>query len=476
VTPVQTQARAIAERVQPELVVDRRDGFWPVSVRTLFLMEDRRARVCRRVADNVCVRLTTPGDLPWAGGAGEWLDYPADGVHAGDEAKLTQDALGSVDPDTTAHEYFLVTHANAPHSPWTVQFWFFYTFNYQPLAVASAGYHEGDWESIGLLLSARTRRPRYVWMARHQNEGQVFAADENVLQHDAARLVLYAAKGSHADYESCARQHRIHAPAGLIDDRPQCDPNQQLVLDPKTTPLTDLTRVPWACWRGRYGHHPGDQIQERVPYESADGPLGPLWQQQFAGVVSEPCSGVADPGHRDGTSEEVLPGAVSKRLSASAGRLDPLIDSCSDWERPPASGVYLVACSPKQLARYVSSGLEDPGPVSLHIDVADADHLLSAGTPSVPAVRRDPRLRRMDDWWVASSGAIDAEVYVACQAGTRGRLEARFPLVSIRAQQRLRLDDSRPTIWRLRDESGTPVAVAAPQVVGREKPRVMACG
>lgn len=475
--PKRSRERSIAERVQPELVVDRRDGFWPVPVRTLFSMEDRRARICRRVADGVCIRLLTQGDLPWAGGEGEWLDYPADGLHVDDERTVEEDALGSLDPDKTAREYFLVTRGAGPDSPWTVQFWFFYTFNYQPLndtlGLVHAGYHEGDWESIGLLLSAHTHRPRYVWMARHENEGQVFVWNEPALHHVAGRLQVFAAKGSHADYESCLRQKRHEAPAGLIDDRPQCDPTEQLHLSPEATPLTDLSRVPWACWHGRFGHHPGDQIQERVPYESADGPLGPLWQQHFGGVTSEPCRGIPDPGHRDGPVEEVLPNRVAKQLQARAGRLDPLANSCSDWERPPATGVYLVACSPDQIGSYFASGLEDPGAVSLHIDTVTADKL-AAGPPSVPAVRRDAQLRRLDDWRVAASGAITAEVYAACPSGD-ARLEVRFPIVRFRPQERLRLDDRERSIWRLRDEDGATVASATPHLLGTDKPPRLAC-
>jgi hypothetical protein len=462
-----------ARRVQPELVVDRRDGFWPVPVRTLFSMEDRRARICRRVADGVCVRLATQGDLPWTGGQGEWLDYPADGLHVDDEKKTMEDALGSVDPDKTAREYFLVTHDQSPDAPWSVQFWFFYTFNYQPLIAGHAGYHEGDWESVGLILSAHTKRPRYVWMARHENEGQIFSWDEPAVRHVNGHLQVFAAKGSHADYEDCLRKKRGQAPAGLIDDRPQCDPIQQLHLAPESTPLTDLARASWACWHGRYGHHPGDQIRERVPYESADGPLGPLWQQHFGGIVSEPCLGVADPGPRDARGEEVLSDAVAARLRAHAGRLDPLVDSCADWERPAATGVYLVACSPKQLAGYFASGLEDPGTGGLHIDVvSDVD--LAAGPASVPAVRRDAQLRRLDSWRIGSSGAVTAEVYAACPSGS-ARLEVRFPVVRFTPQQHLRLDDRERSTWRLRDEDGVTVAKAKPHVVGTHKPSRLAC-
>jgi hypothetical protein len=288
-------------------------------------------------------------------------------------------------------------------------------------------------------------------------------------------LQVFAALGSHADYEDCLRKKRSQAPAGLIDDRPQCDPIQQLHLAPESTPLTDLSRVSWACWHGRYGHHPGDQIRERVPYESADGPLGPLWQQHFGGIVSEPCLGVPDPGQRDAPGEEVLSDTVAARLRAHAGRLDPLVDSCADWEHPAATGVYLVACSPKQLAGYFASGLEDPGNGGLHIDVV-SDVALAAGPASVPAVRRDAQLHRLDSWRIGSSGPITAEVYASCPSGS-ARLEVRFPVVRFTPQQHLRLDDRERSIWRLRDEDGVTVkgGEAKPHVVGTHKPSRLAC-
>jgi hypothetical protein len=476
--PEQTPERALAESVQPELIVDRRDGFWPVPVRSLFAMEDRRARLCRRVAADTCVRLRSQDDLPWAGGDGEWLEYPADGLHISDEHDDMVDALGSADPAKTSREYFLVTRATQPMAPWTVQYWFFYTFNYQPILKGHAGYHEGDFESVGLVLSAVTHRPRYVWMARHEDEGRVFVYDEDAIQKIGGRLAVYAARGSHASYESCRRQKRIQAPGGLIDDRPQCGAYRQLHLVPDNTPMTDLSRVAWACWHGRYGHHPEGGGIERVPHESADGPLGPLWQQRFGGERSEPCRGVPDPGPRDGPGEEVLPTATAARLRAASGRLDPLIDACSDWEHPVTSGSYLVTCSPEQLRRYLDSGLEDPGPVMLHVDIADPD-LPRVGPATVPAVRRDPRLRRLDDWRITAAGPIRTRIYASCQTGSKGNatLEAHWADVELEAGRPLRIDDRERGVWRLRDDDGTVVATTTPHVVrGKESRKRTACG
>ena len=182
-----------------------------MSVLTLLRTQDRRARVCRRVADHACIRLITQADFFFNGGDGEWLDYPANALHRDEERAIFDDALGSVDPSLSAREYFLVTRSRGPNAPYTVQFWFFYTYNYLETVGAlrhDAGLHEGDFETVSFLLSAHSHQPRYVWMARHKDEGRVFSIDEDQLKTIGSgasrRVVIYAAKGSHADYESCA--------------------------------------------------------------------------------------------------------------------------------------------------------------------------------------------------------------------------------------------------------------------------------
>jgi lysophospholipase L1-like esterase len=458
--PDSTPERTLAESVQPELIVDRQDGFWPVSVQTLFAMQDRRAHVCRRVADDVCIRVMNPSDLAFNGGEGEWLDYPPDGVHIDDEQRVFYDALGTDDPARTAREYFLVSRGPGLDAPYTVQFWFFYTFNYLRTGLwfirHPAGFHEGDFETVAVMLSA-SGQPRYVWMARHKNEGRMFLWDE--ISKAGGHPVIYAARGSHADYEACRRQSRIDAPAGLIDDRPQCDPNQQLHLAPESTDIIDLSRVGWACWRGRFGAHPGGQVAERLPYESDDGPLGPLWQQRFGGVTSEPCRGVRDTGSHSSPPEEVLSDSVAARLQAGAGRLDPAVDSCTDWEHAPTSGAFLMACDRARLQHYVETGLDKLGTGGLHIDVIDRG-ATRAGPITIPAIRRDPRVPRLDLWRVTATQPTVADVYASCQAH-KGLLEARFAAVSLQADHPLRVDDRARTTWRLRDAAGAVVGPPA---------------
>jgi lysophospholipase L1-like esterase len=477
---VHTRERRLAKTVQPELIVDRKDGFWPVSVQTLMSMQDRRARVCRRVADDTCVRVITQADLAFNGGEGEWLDYPANSLHRDDEEELFHDALGSVDPGLNARVYFLVTGGRRQHEPVTVQFWFFYTYNYLltgGIFKHPAGLHEGDFETVSVLLSADTHKPRYVWMARHKDEGRMFLWDEDQLKQKGGHVVIYAARGSHATYESCRRQDRsIQAPAGLIDDRPQCDEDQELHLPAESTHLIDLSRVSWACWRGRFGEHPGGRLFDHVPYETDDGPRGPLWQQRFGGVVSEPCRGVRDSDDREGDGEEVLSDKVSDRLREGAGRLDPAVDSCSDWERAPSSGALIVACDRRRLTRYLAGGLENPGNGGLRIDVVDGS-ATRPGAFTVPAVRRDPRVARLDSWRVTASSTTVADVYASCQAHG-GLLEARFRAVHLRANVPVRVDDRERGGWRLRDERGAVVGRAmAPHVIKKPRTdRTVACG
>jgi hypothetical protein len=463
--PVESEEWKLASKVQPHLVLDRTDGFWPVPVRTLFAMQDRRSRVCRRVSPELCIGLRTQGAFPWSGGQGESIEYPAADDRKDDQHAVMVDALGSVDPARTARTYFLVTGGDSPQAPIGVQFWFFYTFNYQPLNGAPAsGFHEGDFESVGVLLSRKTHRPRYVWMARHDKEGRVFAWDEDVLEKRGDQARVYVARGSHASYESCDRQSRPEGPGGLIDDRPSCEPARQWHLGAGTVPLTDLSRVPWACWQGLFGHRREKGLQGVFPYRVADAPRSPLRQQTFDGVAADPCADMRDPGGREGPGEEVLPDDVSAQLRAGAGRLERLVDECKDWTRAPVRGAYLVACDPEALRRSTASGLEDVDPAGLRIDVAH-DERPKTGPVSVPAVRRDPRnARALDTWRIVAGAGATVEVYASCQTGNR-MLAARFRGVELPPGTAVRVDDRPRETWRLRTEDGVTIGESTPAVV-----------
>jgi hypothetical protein len=464
--------RQLARQFQPHLVLDRHDEFWPVPVRTVFAMQDRHRRVCRRIDDrdaDVCIRVNTQADLPWIGGESESLELPAANDVAS-QRRIFVDALGSMDPQRTAMEYFLRSGGGARkkrvgsrRQPVSLQYWFFYTYNRQRLpGGVTAGRHQGDFESVGVLLSSTTHRPRYVWMARHDDEGRVFTWNEPALDTVGDHVRVYSAFGSHASYENCSPQARQQAPDGIIDDRPTCEDLRQVHLPPESTRLTDLAHVGWACWEGRFGHRPGDRAYESLPYVEGHGPRSPLWQQQFDDVISRPCDGLRPPKSREGPGEEVLGKRLARRIRKSAGQLTPLIDECRDWSQPPAVGTYLVACDPAALRAYVNSGLENRGTEGVHVDDGDAS-APQMGAADIPAVRRAQSGRDFDAWRIASARRTYIDVYASCRAGD-ALLEAQFHTVTLLPEQPLSLDDTLGSVWRLRTPDRVTVGIAAPRV------------
>lgn len=435
----------LAEEFQPELIVDRHDRFWPVPIGTLFSIRDRRSTICRVVAAGDCLRLGTPGEFPWIGGQGESLEYPAADNDRGEQHDLMVGALGSADPEASATEYYLVHRT--PKGPISIQYWFFYPFNYQPAGdgdFVPGGFHEGDFEAIGVLLSA-SGEPRYVYMNRHNEEGRAFPWADEALSRPGGHPRVFAARGSHATYENCEGQVRPFEIEGMLDDHPTCDEGRQLHLMPEVTPLVDLSRVGWACWQGLFGHRKGGQgVYETLPALINDAPKSPLWQQKFGGVEKQPCSGLSDPGGRDGPVEEVLeegegtPALLRRRASP----LENAIDDCSDWEKPATSGIYMVACDQAGLQRYVAGGLEDPGPAGVRIEARGS----SAAAPDplpVPAVRRNRHGAHLSDWRISAQGEATVTVFASCPS-KEGVVAARFEDVVLQPGMPLTLRDQGP--------------------------------
>jgi len=460
--------RRLARRYQPELIVDRADRFWPVPFSTVFSFRDRRASICRRVApgDDGCLRLGTPGQFPWSGGEGESLEYPAADNDVDAQHDQMVAALGSADPEATAAEYYLVNREGPGEGPITIQYWFFYPFNYQPVGggLAEGGFHEGDFESIGVLLSAGGKKPRYVWMSRHNEEGRAFPWEDEALGRAEDHPRVFAARGSHATYENCEGQVRPLDVKGLIDDHPTCDPVRQLHLLPEATPLIDLSRVGWACWHGLLGHRNGGRgvYEGSNKFLIADAPESPLWQQKYGGEKVEPCRGVPDPGGRDGRGEEVVEEStgVPEQLRKGSSPLEKAIDQCSDWEKPATSGIYMVACSQPDLDRYVKSGLEDPGEDEVRIEALESE---AAGGPvSIPAVRRNRSGTYLGDWTISAAKKTNVSVFASCPSAGK-IVVGRFEDVELEPGAELSVNDHGPGgVWVLEDAGGAPVSETLP--------------
>lgn len=454
--PIRTTHWDLARKFQPRIVVDRRDGFWPMSTLTAFRLKRGDSRTCRQLPGE-CIHTTRPNELPWAGGVNQWLDFPAGNTSTSQQHRSMAAALGEDDPATTARQYFLRTGGRDGELT-SLQYWMFYAFNYQPLRVAGgrvarAGFHEGDFELVGILLSRESKRPRYVWMARHGNEGRPFAWSQPVLERERRHLTVYAARGSHATYESCGMQRRPGVPPNIDDEAP-CG-SEKLPLEPLVTPLRDLAFAPWVCWEGRFGYSKPSNKTLNGELYLAKGPLSPLWQQKF-GRSARPCASVQSvPSRANVTGEEVLDDVTATTLRDRGGKLDGVFDNCADWQKPPTRGVYVVACSVKVLKAYFNSGLEDIGSEMIRIGRSGR----GASPLSVPAIYSSSGKEDPTGILIGAAKATTATVYVACFSGNR-RVSAVFPNVRLSPNQPLELNTNSQK-WAL-NRGGTAVLSVSP--------------
>jgi hypothetical protein len=449
----------LVKRFQPRLLLSRSDGFWPVSVLTLFDLVRRGHVLCRAPT---CVPLRSPSDLPFTGGENEWLEYPGAHTDRSQQHDQMVEALGSADPFRTSRQYFLVGR-NPDSGTISLQYWYFYTFNYQPLKVGRAGFHEGDFEHVGVLLS-RDGKPRAVWMARHDDEGQVLLWGEPALRRRGDHADVYVARGSHASYESCIEARRRRAPLGFINDRPECEGARQIVLEPGQSPLFDLSRARWGCWGGRFGHTRSRESRLEWELVEANGPRSPLWQQAYDGVAATPCRDVTIPDNLVSEGEEPLPDASAQAIGRGAGRLDALVDECADWRRPQAQGAYVAACAQDALAGWVRGGMPDGAAPGLQV-LTPADPAASTTAAMPVAVRRDALSPSFQGWRVRTAQPAAVEVYASCYVRDTP-LEATFTGVRVTPASELRLDVSAEGSWRLLEDGVRPVAEATPRLPG----------
>jgi hypothetical protein len=460
-------AGGLAKRFQPVLRVSRKDGFWPVSVLTMPKLIFRGRRACIHEMSG-CRDFERITDLSWLGERTDWIEYPARLDRPKDQRRSLLDALGDNNPFDSSQEYFVKTGGGASDAI-SLQYWFYYTDDYQPIRYlgrllgVKAGFHEGDFESAGVLLSRDTHRPAYVWTARHEAEGERFAWNEPALTISNTHPVLWAARGSHATYESCGSKRRPQG-AGFIDDLVDC--GRPLTLNPDDTPLVDLARSSWTCWRGYFGHaflEPLDKQTRRLKkaHVLADAPLAPLWQQRFDDAHSQPCAAVPPPAAGEGESEEVVPEATANALRQQAGRYDELFRTCPEWRQRPTAGGYLVACDQRELTRFFKSGLENPGSSGLRIEGPQR-----ARGPTVPAVYRSPDTHDIERATITADRAVRPTVYASAYRAHKA-LAARFPPIELRPGGRVRLKLGGAE-WRLVDEDGNEVtAPVRPRPIGK---------
>lgn len=452
------RARTLAGRYEPNLTIERHDGFWPVSVMTIDKLRRGRSTCLALDKDAPCKAAETR-ELSWASGERSgYLDYPASHHDPGEQHEDVVRALESNAPGSKAQLYFYVTGRD-PTRPVSLQYWFYYPFNYLPAhvgpAVVNTDLHEGDFEGLSMLLSARKHRPVYVWMPRHTGEGERFTWNEGALERDGDHLIGYVSRGSHATYESCGRKFRTAFAFGdtrnIPDDFVSCEQRDTYELG-STVPAVNLARTWWACWPGHLGYAPAHSSPLSQIY--ADGPLSPLFQQKFDLGNPRPCEKVDAPSPPDGPVEVLPDPETATALGESGGRLNDLFRSCDQWAQRPPQGSYMVACDPANLEAFFESGLEDPGEQGLKIIGRPA-----ANGPMVPAVFASAEKGAVDRATIRADQLTHPEVYVAVRDAEK-LATAEFPAVALRPGQRLRLQREGNERWQLVDVAADERVVA----------------
>ncbi len=473
------QAKTLAGGYEPTLVLERQDGFWPVSVEAIDGLPPAEERPCLALRKGAECKRIAIEHLPWdRGPRSAFVDYPAGNADPDAERRSFGVALGGEAPATGAQLYYYVT-GRSRQRPVTLQYWFYYPFNYLAVRrhgvdLADIDLHEGDFEGLAMLLSARTQRPVYVWMPRHAEEGERFTWEEGDLHRHGRHPVGFVARGSHATYESCGRKFRtVEADTNLglfhvkvidvPDDHVSCAPPDRYRLH-AGLPLVNLARTWWGCWPGHFGNAPDlgevpifGQLLEQI---DANGPQSPLFQQKFDEDHPSPCAKVSAPAPPVG-AREVLPDPKTARaLGVAGGRLDSLFEDCEEWFQRPPEGSYLVACDPVRLRSFFASGLERAGHQRLKIWGDPPPR-----GPGIPAVFQAPRPGAVDEATIGTRESAHPRVYAAVRDGNMLHT-AEFPRFEMRAGERLRLRRPSERHWLLVDADSGARVVRAPVETG----------
>jgi hypothetical protein len=333
---------AIARRFQPTLEVTVADRFWPVSVpAVLHEKGPGGGGVCliqQRAPQRDCE--PTPSSLAANGSSSsDYLQLPValtldpspnsqfeafergQQIQPGTPEQWLADP-GVLKPWSTAEIYFFARvleprlfpkGAQDPsvHGSFiALEYWFYYPYNYYPLAVRSplfqdsplAGdlydvdHHQGDWEHIDILLNPKTDAPEWLYMARHADEGQWLAWSSPKIARDGEHPIIQGAYGGHPSYEPGCGQRRRAKTLGSLSDWLVCG-SGRFAFRAATTPLVDIARRPWGCWRGYFGEAAtGAEVENAARPESvrdrlrnlplAAGPQAPLRQAENQGVCA----------------------------------------------------------------------------------------------------------------------------------------------------------------------------------------------
>jgi hypothetical protein len=377
---------ALARLYQPTVEVTVADRFWPVSVGAVLAERSQNgdSTCIVRTANGCSVRDPSLGDLMGSGSSpDDYLEYPA--ILSADPTEQFDAFLGgqlgighpvptsaqwelnpgSIDPWATAQVYFYYAENTNP-AAWpaanatlvgkfvALQYWFLYPYHYFPTVVSPAlmndaplagdyvntDLHEGDWEHVTVLLDAMTKKPLWLYMARHSAEGEYYPWHSPALMFDGTHPIVQAAFGSHSTYDNnCGQRPRV-APVlpaltrGRLADWIVCG-SGRFAFPASTTPLVDIAKTPWACWKGHFGVATPSEVgaakrNEASIQRSIDanymvaGPRSPLWQAENGRLAADqvPLLGAAPPTDRGVCANGADPTAPEQASLAGGAHKD----------------------------------------------------------------------------------------------------------------------------------------------------------
>jgi Vacuolar protein sorting-associated protein 62 len=364
---------ALAERFQPTVLTSVSDPFWPVSIgavledvgsdgRQTCVRHGSRGPRCAAGAHATLAELRAS-----RGAADDFLEYPVTPALTSQPTPQLEAFLrgqleregsipsrhqtladpGVLDPWATAQVYFYYA-GPASRLHWPVaypakeetglvalEYWFFYPYNYLPTVLraslmedapiaadaANTDLHQGDWEHVVVLVAPGSGEARWLYTARHANEGKFIPWSSTTVTRDGEHPIVQAAYGGHPSYPAgCGARPRYLKPInGRLSDWLVCGPDR-FAFRGSSTPLVDLAGTGWACWKGHFGAPSRQSVQTAAQSTNAifktlgrelennyyvAGPRSPLWQGENGhlegtngeseSAPSGPCAGAAGP-------------------------------------------------------------------------------------------------------------------------------------------------------------------------------------
>jgi hypothetical protein len=205
---------------------------------------------------------------------GWYLDFPGDALEPG--CIFEQDFHRFYDGQSVVYAH-IAQEADRPGFI-AVQYWLFWYHN------PAKNDHEGDWEFVQVLFEADTveealaSTPVGVGYAQHTG-GERADWDDDALEREGDRSVVYSAKGSHASYFGSALYLGRSSREGFGCDNTngpsrRLDPAVVLLPDQVTDPEDPLA---WLSFQGRWGQREAGFF---------NGPTGPYAKERWTEPVS----------------------------------------------------------------------------------------------------------------------------------------------------------------------------------------------